>query len=707
MERTFLYGKLARRVFWLFVLCALLPLGVFSIVVVLNVSAQLGEQNRRLLRQTSRESTMSIFEHLNFLDADMKLIATNLETGAQLAPKSAGPQLPPKLAEHFTGLEILTQDGGRRLVFGKIDIVHFSAEENVFLHSGRSVVSTRECPTPTPCIFLSQELAGEGAIQGILVGQVDASRLWGAENLPPLIDICVLDDQGRPLFCPQADSSKFPLKVANTFSGQFEWRKNGDEYLSDYWSVPLKSQFFISHWTVIASEARSNVLAPLTHFKKIFLLTVLLAFWVVLLLSLIQIRRNMVPLIRLQEGTRRLTRGELGARVTVPGTDEFAELASSFNFMAARIEKQVTSLKTINEIDRAILSSWNMERILDALIERLPDLLKSDCVGITLLNDGSTLDAVTYVGAADAVGEKQVQAVTLTATEAGALIHCPEITTLEVAKVFPSYLALLVQLGMHYFLVVPIVLKGKLSAVISLGHRTHSVWSTEDKQQAAQLADQVAVAISNARLIAELKQLHWGTLRALARAIDAKSSWTAGHSERVTKWALKIACAMNLPEQEQEIIHRGGLLHDIGKIGTPIAILDKPGKLTDEEMQQMRDHVRIGARILEPIPGFAECMPIVLQHHEWINGGGYPNGLAGEEISLHARIFAVADCFDAMASDRPYRSGMALDRVVEIIGAGTGKQFDPAVVEAFLRVLQDENRSKAVEDAALLPIEST
>jgi putative nucleotidyltransferase with HDIG domain len=706
MERTLLYGKLARRVFWLFVLCALLPLAVFSIVVVLNVSAQLSEQNRRLLRQTSRESAMSIFEHLSFLEADMRLIATSLET-TQPTPKSTEVQLPPKLGEHFRGLEILTQDGGRRLIFGNMEIVYFSPEERAFLHSGRSVVSTRGCSSPTPCIFLSQELAEQGALQGLLVGEVDATHLWGQENLPPLIDICVLDDQGRTLFCPQADSSQFPQKIANTFSGQFEWSTNGNKYLSDYWSVPLKPRFFVSHWTIVASEARSDVLAPLSHFKRIFLLTVLLAFWVVILLSLIQIRRNMVPLTRLQEGTRRLTRGDLGARVTVPGTDEFAELASSFNFMAARIEKQVTSLKTINEIDRAILSSWNMERVVDALIERLPDLIKSDCLGITLLNAGSTLDAITYVGALDAVGGKQVQAVTLTAAESEALIKCPEITTLEVAKAFPSYLALLVQLGMHYFLVVPIVLKGKLSAIISLGHRTDSVWSAEDKQQAAQLADQVAVAISNARLIAELKQLHWGTLTALARAIDAKSSWTAGHSERVTKWALKIAGAMSLPEQEQEIIHRGGLLHDIGKIGTPLAILDKPGKLTDEEMQLMRDHVRIGARILEPIPGFEECMPIVLQHHEWINGGGYPNGLAGEEISLHARIFAVADCFDAMASDRPYRAGMALSRVVEIIGAGTGKQFDPAVVEAFLRVLKDEDRSDAVENAELLPIESS
>jgi len=708
MQRTFLYGKLARRVFWLFILCALLPLAIFSAVVVLNVSAQLNEQNRHLLRQTSRETSMSIFERLIFLEADIKLIAGTLDTAARLTPNSSGTQLPSKLGEHFKGLEILAEDGGRRLVFGKVNgPVYFSAEEHEFLHSGKSVLSTRDCATPTPCVFLSQELSGQGASQGIIVAEVDASHLWGEENLPPLIDLCVLDDLGRTLFCPEATPSQFPSKLASTFSGQFEWSNNGRKYLSDYWSVPLKPQFFISHWTIIVSEAKSDVLAPLSHFKKIFLLTVLLAFWVVLLLSLIQIRRNMVPLTRLQEGTRLLTRGDLRARVTVPGTDEFAELASSFNFMAARIEKQVNSLKTINEIDRAILSSWDMERIVEALIEGLRDLLKFDFVGITLLDAGATLKAVTYVGAADAMGGKKVKRITLSGAEVAALNRCPGITVLELREDVPSYLSPLIELGMHCFLVAPILLKGNLSAVISLGHSTSSVWSEEDKQQATQLADQVALAISNARLIFELKELHWGTLTALARAIDAKSSWTAGHSERVTKWALKIAQAMGLPEDELEIIHRGGLLHDIGKIGTPVAILDKPGKLTDEEMQQMRDHVRIGARILEPIPGFAECMPIVLQHHEWVNGAGYPSGLVGEEISLHARVFAVADCYDAMISERPYRTGVPLDRVVEIIKGGVGKQFDSAVVETFLQLLNQENRTDSAEDATVLAIEAT
>ena len=183
-----------------------------------------------------------------------------------------------------------------------------------------------------------------------------------------------------------------------------------------------------------------------------------------------------------------------------------------------------------------------------------------------------------------------------------------------------------------------------------------------------------------------LEQLDLGTLTALARAIDAKSAWTAGHSERVTNLALKLGHAMGLPPKSLAIMHRGGLLHDIGKIGTPAAILDKPGRLEPEEMQTMRDHVKIGVRILEPIPCFREALPIVAQHHEWLDGSGYPAGLAGDNISLHARILAVADCYDAMVSDRPYRKGLPQLQALEILRQRSGTQFDPTVIEVFMRL---------------------
>ena len=180
-----------------------------------------------------------------------------------------------------------------------------------------------------------------------------------------------------------------------------------------------------------------------------------------------------------------------------------------------------------------------------------------------------------------------------------------------------------------------------------------------------------------------LEQLDVGTLTALARAIDAKSAWTAGHSERVTNLAMKIGNVMGLPARDLQIMHRGGLLHDIGKIGTPATVLDKPGKLEPDEMKIMRDHVKIGVRILEPVPCFREVLPIVAQHHEWFDGSGYPTGLAGLDIRLHARIVAVADCYDAIISDRPYRKGIPKQQALEILENQAGTQFDPMVIEVF------------------------
>lgn len=184
-----------------------------------------------------------------------------------------------------------------------------------------------------------------------------------------------------------------------------------------------------------------------------------------------------------------------------------------------------------------------------------------------------------------------------------------------------------------------------------------------------------------------LEQLDLGTLTAFARAIDAYSAWTAGHSERVTALAVKIGHAMGLSWKDLQIIYRGALLHDIGKIGTPPAILDKKGKLESWESEIIHDHVKIGIRILEPIDCFRDLLCVIAQHHENIDGSGYPAGLAGDQISLHARIVALADAFDALVSDRPYRRGVTQREALEILKQKSGTQFDPGVVEVLTRLV--------------------
>lgn len=172
-----------------------------------------------------------------------------------------------------------------------------------------------------------------------------------------------------------------------------------------------------------------------------------------------------------------------------------------------------------------------------------------------------------------------------------------------------------------------------------------------------------------------------------SRAIDANSPWTAGHSERVTALALRIAHTMGIGAKGLQIVHRGGLLHDIGKIGIPPAILDKPDKLEPWETEIMRNHVKVGIRILEPIECFKDLLRVVAEHHERCDGSGYPKGLTGDRISLHARIVAVADTYDALTSDRPYRKGIPEAKAMEILKDNSGTQFDPKVVAALFTAM--------------------
>ncbi len=179
------------------------------------------------------------------------------------------------------------------------------------------------------------------------------------------------------------------------------------------------------------------------------------------------------------------------------------------------------------------------------------------------------------------------------------------------------------------------------------------------------------------------------TLHSLAAALDAKDPYTAGHSERVARWAAMLARRFNLAREEIEDIRAVSLLHDIGKIGLPERILNKAGRLTTEEMDVVRMHPVIGAQILEPLASFARYVPIVRHHHEWYNGHGYPDRLGGADLPLAVWVTALADAFDAMTSNRPYRKGQNLDFAFGQMIGGLDKQFNPECVRLFLEILQE------------------
>ena len=209
-------------------------------------------------------------------------------------------------------------------------------------------------------------------------------------------------------------------------------------------------------------------------------------------------------------------------------------------------------------------------------------------------------------------------------------------------------------------------------------------FSESDLELLALIGNQAGVAIHRARLMAQLEQFFFDTIRAIVATIDAKDGYTHRHSERVAGFATKIAVEMGIDEETIEVVNLSGMLHDVGKVGVPERILNKPGKLTPAEFDEIKKHPVHGVNILSHIqsPRFKKILPGVRHHHEKWDGSGYPDGLSAEDIPLLGRLLAVADVLDALSSDRSYRRGLGFDRTVEIIAEDAGSHFDPDVAAA-------------------------
>lgn len=223
-------------------------------------------------------------------------------------------------------------------------------------------------------------------------------------------------------------------------------------------------------------------------------------------------------------------------------------------------------------------------------------------------------------------------------------------------------------------------------------------YSADEVQLLTVFGSQIAIALENARAYRELKDLSIGTITALVTAVEARDPYTKGHSERVARYAVALAKELGLPPQETEDLRVAGLLHDIGKVGVSDLILNKPGGLTAAEYEEVKRHPRVGASIVEGIKPLHRIVPLIYHHHERYDGGGYPDGLGGDDIPLGARILAVADTYEAMTSSRAYRSSMDAEDSLDLLRGGAGGQLEPGLVDALHR-LWVSGRLRATADA--------
>jgi diguanylate cyclase (GGDEF)-like protein len=511
LDTKVLHSKVARRIFVLFVLCALLPALTLSIVSYSLVVKQLNNQMQERLHQSSKDTALGLLERLLFLEAQMKIVAFKIRSGAGL---SSG-EVREVFNTYFNGMTVLTEKGRPAVLFGSDQTPpKLTPQQNDHIRAGKTLVSIRNgSKIPLP-VFMSRILDPQHPERGNLFAEVNPAYLWGNPEYStgqPLFHVYLQDQSGmRPIFSPPGLSilpEPTASSMAQSFSGDFEWADKEKKYTSSYWTVFLGNNFFVPKWTVVVSESRADLLMPMFHFKKMFSLIFLMSLWVVLLLSISQIRRNLGPIEKLKDATRRISDRDFDAQVAVKSGDEFEELAASFNTMTGRLGRQFKALTGMAKIDRAILSALDTKHIVEAVLIGMKEIVFCDCVAVTLLETKQGRTPRTYIRCGNSETEESQKIDDILPADLQRLRESSEPIVIESGQDIPSYLGPLAERGMQSFLVLPVFLKADLAAVIALGHSQPPRYDPDDLLHIRQLADQVAVALSNARMVEQIHVL--------------------------------------------------------------------------------------------------------------------------------------------------------------------------------------------------------
>lgn len=341
-----------------------------------------------------------------------------------------------------------------------------------------------------------------------------------------------------------------------------------------------------------------------------------------------------------------------------------------------QLKEQITLLK----LSEAVSSSLSLNEVLTILVDAAKNEVDADSVELLFRPPGST-SFTRRLAVGEVAGLPQVFA------DIDGLEH--RLQTGRSMQLRGDELTSAITSEAHECvgssLSVPLMRGGSILGVLNAYSRSdRRAFRPREEKALIVLGDRAATSLENALLYSDLENSFRETIQSLALALEAKDSYTHGHSESVTRLCVAIAEEMGCSDAFRDTLRQAGVLHDIGKIGIASTILNKPGKLSPEEYETIKSHPQMGKRILQHISFLRDVVPIVYHHHERHDGMGYPVGLKGEEIPLGARVMAVADTYDAMTSDRPYRTGLGHEKALAELVRCAGTQFDPACVDAFV-----------------------
>ncbi len=558
IERSFLRSRVARRVFFLFILCALLPVGMLSLVSFTDVTGQLTQQSERRVRQESKAMGMAIYQRLLLLEAELLSINRQQRAIPSVSPASSLPPTP-----GFAGMAHHSVDGATHIFLGEMrSIPALSQAQWALLHLQKTLMMTTTGEAGARRLFLAR--LSDSDEQAILA-EIHNEYLWGlvgSMTLPSEMVLCVFGKPTEVLFCsqPMSDESRAEwLRQGRGGSASlFEWHDDQNSYIAGSWEIPLRFQFSTAPWTVVLSESRSSVLAPLASFHYRFSLVVLIALLCVALLSVSQIRKTMVPLEELSKGTRRIAKRNFSMPVRVSSGDEFEDLAASFNAMASRLNQQFTQLATIHEIDRSVLSVLDPSRIVDTVLARLREV--SPCEGLAVLLIDPSDPARGWLYARPKFDSKQttVAGVLVSEEQRQMLITHQDEATLTTPGEASAFTALS-DTGEAALLVLSLFRSRDLLGGIALSYRKAPDMHEDQVAQLRQLADQVAVALSNASDLAERKRAEASLRESHAQLQTAMDELKATQQQMVQQERLRALGQM-----------ASGIAHDFNNTLSPI-----------------------------------------------------------------------------------------------------------------------------------------
>lgn len=408
----------------------------------------------------------------------------------------------------------------------------------------------------------------------------------------------------------------------------------------------------------------------------------------------------LLPLVR-----RHRMLGVIGLKLTPDAPDNICEILPILASQAAaslesailyeRMFKRLLVLSNVFILGKEIVSNIELQPLVEKFLSIACDGTDSDIACIFLLQEKNERPYYSYLKSADA-GLKFSEDCPDGYSDLIRAIRTDEkhriINELATSEFSETETGKVEGLHLRDTLALPLKPRDLLLGVIQVANkRGNFSYRPEDLDLLKILGSQVAFVIQNADLFKNLQRAYIDTLSALTSAIDAKDSYTRGHSERVTELSIRLAHICEVLPEEIEKIKLGGLLHDIGKIGIHENILNKPGRLDDAEFQIIKSHPDLGVRIMGKVEFLEAIVPIIRFHHERYDGKGYPDGLDGENIPLLARIVSVVDTYDAMTTDRPYRKAMTVEAALAEIERCAGTQFDPEIATQFVKMIKSEN----------------